>query len=108
MLTTVMPFRLGQDPDRVFALVAACVHLLNEPLYICSLHAQGLDPPHLAAMNAMVTLSLIDGYDCIFRHIFAIAVAQIEQFPVIKTVAKRPFVVGHCFHQVVLALDLLE
>jgi hypothetical protein len=104
----MMPYGLGLYLDGILHAVAACIHLLDESMHLFCRHPQGLDPPHLAANNAVVAFRLIDGHDGILRSILAVAVFKVEQRSVIKTIANRPLMVDHGLYQVVFAFYFLK
>ncbi len=101
----MMPFWLCHELDRIAGITDACFHLLDELWRLCGLHAGGLDPTHLAAMNAKAPIRFINSYDRVFRHILTFTITQVEQFLVIKAAAKRPFVVEHGVHQFIFAIN---
>jgi len=103
-----MPDRLNLDSDRILAGVFAFGNLLDELAHLICRHTLRLDPAHLAAMDSMMALSLVDGGYGIFGIALAVSIAQIEMITVIKTIANGPMVIGHGLNQIVLAFKLLK
>jgi len=103
-----MPDRLNLDSDRILAGVVAFGNLLDERAHLICRHTLRLDPTHLAAMDSMVALRLVDGGYGIFGIALTVSIAQIEMITVIKTIANGPMVIGHGLNQIVLAFKLLK
>lgn len=107
-LAAMMPFWLCHELDWIARIAYARIYLLDELWHLCWLHACGIDPAQLAPMNAEAAVRFINSHDGVFWHVLTLTIAQVEQFLVIKTIAKRPFVVEHRFHQFFFAIYLRE
>jgi hypothetical protein len=86
-LAAMMPFGLSFYLDRILAAIVACIHLLDELVCLIGGHACGLDPAYLAAMDPMMTFCFVDGHDCVFWIVLAIAITQVEQISIIEAIA---------------------
>jgi hypothetical protein len=104
----MMPYRFGFDQQGIFTVVVACHHPLNEFMDLFCGHSGGFNPSHLAAMNPVVALRLIDGHDSILRLILAVCVTQVKQISIVESIAYRPLMVDHGFHKIIFAFQLLE
>lgn len=104
----MVPFGLGQELDGIAAGIASGIDLLNKFWQLGGRNILGLDPPQLPPQYTKSALGLIDGYHSIFWGGLILAIAQVEQFFVIKAVANWPTAIEHRFNQLIFAMYLLE